>query len=89
MSAASAGASRFGRVAVSRATSPTQPAARPPRKYTILLSADLADALDADTLALQRTAGRRVDKSEVIRQLVGLLQDDPALLEQVRGLLSD
>lgn len=53
------------------------------RKYTILLSNAVSMDLDEDMVALSRQAGRRVDKSEVLRALVDLLHTDPALMSQV------
>lgn len=53
------------------------------RKYTILLSSAVATDFDEDMVALSRRAGRKVDKSEVVRTLVDLLHTDPALLARV------
>jgi len=39
--------------------------------------------LDGDITQLRRRLGKRVDKSVVIRELVALLHEDPALFEQV------
>lgn len=50
-------------------------------KYTVLL--DLGDALAFDELAmvLRRRCGRRVDKAEIIRALITLAGEHPAVLE--------
>jgi len=63
------------------------PAEEQQRKYTLLLTNSVANDLDEDTLALSRTAGRKVDKSEVVRVLVGLLHSDPELRSRVAGRL--
>jgi hypothetical protein len=81
-------ADRFGAVAVARAAPAPAPAVhRPPRKYTLLLAGDVADALDADVLRMQVATGRRVGKAEVVRELVALLHEDPTLLAQVEDRL--
>lgn len=68
---------------------PSKPAATPPaqRKYTVLIDAELADDFDASLLQFRRRAGRRVDKSEVIRELVSLFNEDPSLADQVADRL--
>lgn len=53
-------------------------------KYTVLLSTRVAMELDEDLLRLRREAARKVDKSEVIRTLVGLLHSDDTLFDQVK-----
>lgn len=58
------------------------------RKYTLLLVNSVANDLDEDTLALSRAAGRKVDKSEVVRVLVGLLHSDPELRSRVASHLA-
>ena len=58
------------------------------RKYTILLTAAVATDFDEDMIALSRQAGRKVDKSEVVRTLVDLLHTDPTLLERVSPRLT-
>lgn len=57
------------------------------RKYTVLLDAELADDFDGSLLHFRRQVGRRVDKSEVIRELVSLFNEDPSLAEQVADRL--
>jgi len=52
-------------------------------KYTVLLTTKVATELDEALLKLRRHAGRKVDKSEVIRTLVDLLHADEALFNQV------
>lgn len=53
------------------------------RKYTVLLTNDVSDNLDADVLNISRQVGRRVTKSEVLRVLISIMHDDPSLLEKV------
>lgn len=53
------------------------------RKYTVKLTATVADAFDEDMLTVQRKLGRKVDKSEVVRVLLGMLHEDAALLDEV------
>jgi hypothetical protein len=79
---------------------PTSPAGVPSRrrggtlrptqsKFTILLNAE--DALTFDELALQmrRLAGRRVDKSEIVRALLQLAHQRPdvaqLVIDQLQG----
>lgn len=52
-------------------------------KYTLLLSADEAVSLDQLALSARRQLGRRTDKSRLVRVLITLAADDPALLTQV------
>ncbi|MGI8459083.1 MAG: hypothetical protein ACR2LI_13355 [Propionibacteriaceae bacterium] len=59
------------------------------RKYTLLLTTTAANQLDEDLLNVRRTVGKKIDKSEVIRALIGLLHDDPALVDKVVDRLSD
>lgn len=81
-------AGTFGAVALSRATAPAAADVhRPPRKYTLILPGALAHDLDADLFRLQAETGRRVDKSVLIRELVGLLHEDPTLYAQLRDRL--
>lgn len=54
-------------------------------KYTLLLDAEEAVSLDQLVLSARRQLGRRVDKSTLLRVLVTLAADDPALLAQVVG----
>ena len=53
------------------------------RKYTVLLDDQVADAFDERLLAIRRQLGRKIDKSQVIRQLLTLLDEDPTLVAQV------
>ncbi len=59
------------------------------RKYTLLLNSSVASDFDEDALALSRQAGRKVDKSEIVRALVDLLHTDPSVMVQVSQRLSD
>jgi hypothetical protein len=52
-------------------------------KYTVLLDDRLADAFDEKLLAVRRQMGRKVDKSQVVRELLALLDEDSTLLAQV------
>jgi hypothetical protein len=54
-------------------------------KYTLLLDPEEAVSLDQLVLSARRQLGRRVDKSTLLRVLVTLAADDPALLAQVVG----
>lgn len=47
------------------------------------LAAPDADALDRACIDLRSEVGRRVDRSEVIRELIGLFLKDPAIRQQV------
>ncbi len=74
-------------VQVDKRTGPTPPpgsAGERMSKYTVLLSTRVAMELDEDLLRLRREATRKVDKSEVIRALVGLLHSDDTLFDQVK-----
>lgn len=53
------------------------------RKYTLLLDGPGADAFDLRLLTIRRAVGRKVDKSEVIRELLAMLDDDETILGQV------
>jgi hypothetical protein len=53
------------------------------RKYTVLIDSELADDFDGSLLHFRRQVGRRVDKSEVIRELVSLFNEDPTLAKQI------
>ena len=65
----------------SDATEPPLPA--PPMvKYTLLMTADDADALDHLLLRVRRTQGLRVAKSQLIRSLIRLTVADATLLTQ-------
>jgi Arc/MetJ-type ribon-helix-helix transcriptional regulator len=61
------------------------PATAAQRKYTVLLDSELADDFDGSLLHFRRQVGRRVDKSEVIRELISLFNEDPTLAEQIAG----
>ncbi|WP_411107779.1 hypothetical protein [Streptomyces sp. cmx-4-9] len=53
-------------------------------KYTLLLDQDDALTLDEIALALRRRTGRRVEKAEILRDLIRLTGSDPV----VAGLLA-
>lgn len=77
-------AGRFA-AAAGRRRSPTAVAApaSPPRKYTVILDGHAADTFDETVLRLRRQIGRRVDRSQVVRELLALLAEDPALADQI------
>jgi Arc/MetJ-type ribon-helix-helix transcriptional regulator len=64
-----------------------KPAPAAQRKYTVLLDSELADDFDGSLLHFRRQVGRRVDKSEVIRELVSLFNEDPTLAKEIAGRL--
>jgi hypothetical protein len=73
-------------------SSSTGPASeQQPSKFTVLLDADAAAGFDELALHARRTLGRRVQKSDLVRALIHLVNDDPtirdALLEELRGTL--
>ena len=76
-------AARFGQVATTARPPVAAPAPAAFRKYTVLLDAAAADTFDEAVLKLRRRTGRRIDKSEIVRELVQLLDEDPALVEQL------
>lgn len=53
------------------------------------LTATIADAFDEDMLTMQRRLGRKVDKSEIVRVLLGMLHEDAAFLDQVALRIRD
>ncbi len=57
--------------------------ATPMVKYTLLMTADDAEAFDHLLLRVRRTEGRRVPKSQLIRSLLHLAVADASLLRQV------
>jgi hypothetical protein len=83
-------ANRFGQIATTR----TKPAAvsdhvggGATRKYTVLFDNEAATSFDESVLKLRRRTDKKVDKSQVVRELVILLDEDPSLLEQVASRL--
>ena len=89
MPARTGGPNRFGAAAAKR-TGPTPTPGSDGevvRKYTILLSTAVANALDEDVLNIRRKVGKKVDKSEVVRILVGMLHDDPTVSDAVAARL--
>jgi len=84
------GANRFGAAAAKR-TGPTPTPGSDGevvRKYTILLSTTIANGLDEDVLNIRRKVGKKVDKSEVMRILIGMLHDDPTLSDAITARLT-
>lgn len=90
MAAPTGGAARFGQVATTprSAAGATGKTVAAPRKYTVLLDATRADAFDQLLLVIRRRTGKRVDKSHVVRELLALLDEDPALLGELVERLS-
>lgn len=89
MSARTGEPNRFGAAAAKR-TGPTPPPGSNGelvRKYTILLSTTVANDLDEDVLNIRRKVGKKVDKSEVVRILIGMLHDDPTISDAVTARL--
>lgn len=81
-------AAKFGAVATTPRTPAPAPPAMPTRKYTVLLDGTAADAFDETVLTLRRRTGQRVDKSQVVRELVQLLSEDPTLVQQLADRLA-
>lgn len=91
MPARTEGPNRFGAAAAKR-TGPTPTPGSDGelvRKYTILLSTTVANGLDEDVLGIRRRVGKKVDKSEVVRILIGMLHDDPTISDAVAARLVD
>lgn len=66
----------------SRAPEPAPPRAQPverPVQYTLRMSWDESERLDAASRAQRRELSRHVDRSEVLRALIGLVDEDPAV----------
>jgi hypothetical protein len=77
-------ADAFGAAARRRkAAAPATAAAPRQIKFTVLLDAGEAAVHDGTLLRLRGPVGRKVARSEVVRELLGLLDEDPALAEQV------
>ncbi|MFF5107458.1 hypothetical protein [Streptomyces sp. NPDC000134] len=66
---------------------PEQPAPAKPSKYTLLLDQDDALTLDQLALALRRRTGRAVDKSEILRALIRLADQDDRVIDTVARAL--
>jgi hypothetical protein len=52
-------------------------------KFTIIFERREAEVLDEFVLQARRHAGRKVDKSEIIRALLALVHEDPTLAAAV------
>jgi len=77
-------AGRFAAAAGRRRSPATSPApAAPSRKYTVILDGQAADTFNETLLRVRRQLGRRVDRSQVVRELLALLAEDPALTGQI------
>lgn len=88
-----AGADAFG-AASNRSTKSTNgvttpPPERRPRKYTMLLDAELGDALDERMVRLRRETGRRLHQSDYLRELVAMAEEDASIGAQVRDRLRE
>jgi len=79
-------AARFGTVATQRVVAVTTPS-NVVRKFTILLDLDVSEAFDADLSKVRRASGRTVNKSDVVRELLAALHEDPSLLRLVADRL--
>jgi hypothetical protein len=87
------GAAAYG-VAATRTRTAQRPVAVPPapgtpdrRKYTVRIDAGPADRFEQAVLALSPDVGRKLDKSEVMRELAELLADDPTVAKKVADRL--
>ncbi len=91
MATAASKPNKFGAAAIKRSGPTPTPGSvgERQRKYTLLLNSSVASDFDEDALALSRQAGRKVDKSEIVRALVDLLHTDPSVMTQVSQRLSD
>lgn len=78
-------AAAFGKVARSRAEPPGPPPPAHPRpvKYTLLMNPGAAQALDEDVAQARQLGAGTINKSDVIRELLGLLHEDATLLADV------
>lgn len=83
------GAAAYGQ-AVTRARPTQRPIAAPPapgavdrRKYTVRINAGPAERFERAVLALSTEVGRKLDKSEVMRELAEALADDSKLFETI------
>jgi hypothetical protein len=75
-----------------RTTTALTPPVSPPRKFTVIFDGLAADTFDDTVLRLRRLRrqlGRRVDRSQVVRELLSLLAEDEALAAQVVDRLRD
>jgi len=79
-------AARFGTVATRRVAAAPTPSSVV-RKFTILLDLDVSEAFDADLSKVRRAADRAVNKSDVVRELLAALHEDPSLLRLVADRL--
>jgi hypothetical protein len=57
------------------------------RKYTVRIDAEPAERFERAVLAMIPELGRRVDKSEVMRELAELFACDPAVAKKVADAL--
>ncbi|MPZ64840.1 MAG: hypothetical protein GEU83_04755 [Pseudonocardiaceae bacterium] len=55
----------------------------PPSKFTVLLDPEAAAGFDQLAVDIRRLIGRRVSKGDLVRALIALAADDPALHHQV------
>lgn len=88
-----AAASDFGAAATRRRVT-QRPVPAPPapgiadrRKYTIRIDPDPADRFERAVLQLTVDVGRKLDKSEVMRELLDLFVDDPTVAASVTDRL--
>jgi hypothetical protein len=84
-----AAANAFGAAATRRRTTqrplpaPPAPGTTDRRKYTIRIDPDPADRFERAVLELTVDVGRKLDKSEVMRELLELFVDDPTVAKAV------
>ncbi|TLQ38606.1 hypothetical protein [Streptomyces marianii] len=69
------------------AAAPQAPAPAKPSKYTLLLDQDDALTLDQLALSLRRRTGRAVDKSEILRALIRLADQDDRVTDTLARAL--
>jgi hypothetical protein len=87
------GAAAYGQAAT-RPRAAQKPIAIPPapgtpdrRKYTVRIDAGPADRFERAVLALTLEVGRKLDKSEVMRELAEMLADDQTVAKMVADRL--
>ena len=66
---------------------PPAPGSPDRRKYTVRIDAEPADRFEQAVLDLSLSVGRRMDKSEAVRELMELMADDPAVAKKVADAL--
>lgn len=84
------GAAAYSSAATRPRTTSGRPVAAPPapgtpdrRKYTVRIDAAPAERFERSALALSTEVGRKLDKSEIMRELAEALTDDPDLFATI------